>query len=125
MSSLVPASRSQYEYKLLSSPTAVRVIKIVPELVDGLHISCIIHNSSHLPDTAEYQALSYLWGDSTPSRHIGLKDGNAPGAQWQLYGLHENLWHFLDHLRTKEMFDRFFWTYHLCLNQEDTDEMAR
>lgn len=118
---------SPYRYKPLCSLFSIRVVEIVPELVDGRHIGCLIYDRSLLPAGGKtpYQALSYLWGDPAPSRQIGFTDGDRSGAEWHLYSVHENLWRFLHHVWKKKLFGQFFWTDRLCLDQSDPNELAQ
>lgn len=111
-----------YSHKRLDRPTAVRLIRIMREKIHG-DIACTIFQADReeVPVT-EYQALSYLWGDQSPTRRIYLQDNNK---RWRPFALHENLWKFLDHAWRKEMFRTPFWTDRLCLDQSDHDEVAQ
>lgn len=116
------------DYSPLPSQDSIRLIKVVPELVEDRLIGCIISEHPHSQIDAgrvKYRALSYLWGDPTPSRRIGLKNGTIPGSEWHTHSIHSNLWLFIAHMWRKEQFECLLWTDRLCLNQGDREEMAQ
>lgn len=111
-----------YKHKRLERSTTVRLISIMRKKING-NIACMMFQADReeVPVT-KYQALSYLWGNQTPTRRIYLQDNNEG---WRPFALHENLWKFLDHAWRKKMFDTPFWTDRLCLDQSDEDEVAQ
>ncbi|GAB1195639.1 hypothetical protein APSETT444_004901 [Aspergillus pseudonomiae] len=69
----------------------------------------------------KYFALSYVWGEDTPSNPITINGHSVPVT--------ENLFDFLLHYRdltevssTWELADMFFWVDAICINQEDIPE---
>ncbi|KAG6357449.1 hypothetical protein INS49_013326 [Diaporthe citri] len=111
-----------YKHKRLERPTTVRLIRIMREKING-DIACTIFQASREQVPVErYEALSYLWGDQSPTRRIYLQDNNEG---WRPFALHENLWKFLDHAWRKGMFRTSFWTDRLCLDQSNHDEVAQ
>ncbi|KAK8191039.1 heterokaryon incompatibility, partial [Phyllosticta capitalensis] len=64
-----------------------------------------------------YYALSYVWGNPAPTRHIYVEELQFP--------LHEALWQFMNWAWGQNMFDRWIWTDRICLNQEDDSEIAQ
>ncbi|KAK2606540.1 hypothetical protein N8I77_005282 [Diaporthe amygdali] len=111
-----------YLYHALSSSSAIRLIKVLRQKVNGC-IACRVYQFDEKQQTTiKYHALSYLWGDPKSTRQIYLKD---QGQEWCPYPIHENLWRFLDHAWQRKMFDRFFWTDHLCLNQNGHEEISQ
>lgn len=114
--------KAPYKHKRLRSPTAVRLIRVMRENING-HIACRIFQADREESPAtEYQALSYLWGDQRPTRRIYLQDDNEA---WRPFALHESLWSFLDHAWQNKMFEKSFWTDCICLNQKDHKEVAQ
>ncbi|KAK7539926.1 heterokaryon incompatibility protein-domain-containing protein [Phyllosticta citribraziliensis] len=110
---------NEYRYAPLETPSTIRVIKIQEQKVNN-EVACVI---CHVDQTEfDYEALSYVWGDSTPTRHVYL--GNE-ADQTCLFPLHENLWRFLNWAWDRRMFNSWIWTDRACLNQHDGKEMAQ
>jgi len=111
-----------YQYQRLGTPAAIRLLEVLPDLVSEC-IACKIHHfdEANTP-TPGYYALSYLWGNPSPTRTLRLVDRHGDTHS---HPLHENLWRFLNHVWQQKMFGRFYWTDSLCLNQEDVDEIAQ
>lgn len=88
-----------YSYLPLATPSSIRLIRISPDRV-GKNITCTIHqfNEDNCP---KFSALSYYWGDPTPTRTIFL--GNL-SERMHLCHLHENLWSFLESAREGKPF---------------------
>lgn len=106
-----------YPYRPLATKSTVRLIKLEKLKVKG-QIACkIIHAEQ---SAAEYDALSYVWGDDTPTRDILIC--NNDDLEWTPFRVHENLWQFLDNAWQRQIFDRWLWTDRICLNQEDDEE---
>lgn len=108
---------NQYPYRSLATKSTVRLVKLEKLKVED-RIACSIRYAEQ--STAEYDALSYVWGDGTPTRDIVICDDEA--HEWN-FRIHENLWQFLDHAWEREIFDRWLWTDRICLNQEDKTEI--
>ncbi|KAK8226985.1 heterokaryon incompatibility protein-domain-containing protein [Phyllosticta capitalensis] len=108
-----------YQYVKLATPSMIRVIKLEQNKVNNT-ISCVIRLVER--GDVEYHALSYVWGDSKPTRQIYLRYG---ADQRRLFPLHENLWRFLDWAWNQQMFDKWLWTDRICLNQDDGDEISQ
>lgn len=109
----------EYQYAELATVSTIRLIKLEEKKVNNT-ITCVIKHVEQ--STVDYYALSYVWGDPMPSRHIYLGSGSEAR---NLVSLHENLWRFLDHAWNRRMFDRWFWTDRISLNQEDDNEKAQ
>ncbi|KAF2684980.1 hypothetical protein K458DRAFT_302064 [Lentithecium fluviatile CBS 122367] len=107
-------------YKPLRIRHAIRLIKMLPDRVDN-RVVCILHHFDQA-EAPPYHALSYLWGDSTPVESIYL--GDDPDHTY-LSPLHENILVFLGCMWEQRMYDKFFWTDCLCLNQKDNEEKAQ
>lgn len=94
----------------------------MPDLVDGA-VSCIIqHFDAAAAHNIEYHALSYHWGNPSPTRTIALAASESP-EQIHVRWVHENLWRFLHKAWELKMFDLWLWTDSLCLDQSDTHEI--
>lgn len=111
-----------YKHRKLESPSTIRLIRVMRGKLKG-DIACKIFqvDREKLP-IANYQALSYRWGDQKPTRQIYLQ---SDGQGWRPFTLHESLWNFLEHIWNKQMFGQFFWADRLCLDQSDRDEIAQ
>lgn len=110
-------NQNQYKYRSLPTKSTVRLIKLERSKVED-RTACKIRYIEQ--STAEYDALSYLWGDPTPTREILIS--NEDDHEWASFYVHENLWAFLDNAWQRKMFDRWIWTDHICLNQNDDEE---
>lgn len=116
------ATDDQYRFRPLSTETTIRLIKIWPEKING-HIACTIKHVHEKPqEIIKYHALSYVWGNSKDIKHIYLGD---QGDKWYQFELHENLWLFLDHAWQHRMFDQYFWTDYLCIDQSAHGEKSQ
>lgn len=120
-----------YQYRRLESPSTIRLLKILPDLING-EIACTLQhvNTDEFPDTP-YTTLSYCWGDKTPTNTIYLGDaGDDPVVPVRLHkqGLHKNLWEFLDQMyhQMKQTGEPpfFLWTDFLCLDQQNKGERS-
>lgn len=106
-----------YPHRRLATKSTVRLIKL-EELKVVNRIACKIRHAEH--SNAEYDALSYVWGDDTPRRDIFIY--NDDDQEWNSLRVHENLWQFLDNAWQRKIFDRWLWTDCICLNQKDSEE---
>ncbi|KAK8249303.1 heterokaryon incompatibility protein-domain-containing protein [Phyllosticta capitalensis] len=113
---------SQYEYSSLATPSTIRLIQVKKQRVNGV-IDCAIRHVDYAkqPDF-KYYALSYVWGDSSPTRQLYLTD---PAGEKLILPIHENLWRFLDWAWNRGWHDHWIWTDRICLNQQDKKEMAQ
>ncbi|KAN0102055.1 Heterokaryon incompatibility protein (HET) domain containing protein [Hyaloscypha variabilis] len=114
------STTTPYNYRPLSNPSAIRLIKIRPDC-EYNRVRCTIH---HFDNTyvsgLRYHALSYVWGNPYPARRICI--GDTPDAMHR-YPIHESIWEFLTKLWEGKYFDCYFWTDTLCLNQKDISEI--
>lgn len=109
----------EYIYQPLESRTTIRLLKILPDRVNG-DIACTIEHITEdkLPCTP-YSALSYYWGKTEQNQHIYI--GNAHGDTMHKKGIHQNLWEFLDQMFQMKHNEEFLWTDFLCLDQKSKD----
>lgn len=116
------ATYNKYAFEGLESKTTIRLIKVLPDRVNGCIACSIEHFNEKQQGTIEYHALSYFWGDPELKRLIYLRDQRN---EWGWLQLHENLWLFLDYAWRRKMFDQLFWTDYLCLNQGSNEEISQ
>lgn len=108
---------AQYEHRFHYKPLdrskgAVRLIKVYPLQNDG-RVRCRIER--HHITTAEYIALSYVWG-SDDAHHIVLLNG-------QIFRVRPNLYAFLYHVaKNNHLCHALFWIDAICINQSDISE---
>lgn len=105
----------QFLHEELPSNTCIRLIQIHAQLFRG-DISCTLRIfESDTPNCPDYVALSYVWGDSTPTHTIYVNG--------LVYKVHQSLWEFLSHRRTKEDTEHvWIWTDLLCIDQAHHSE---
>jgi len=111
---------SEYQYLPLDTPTTLRLIEVLPPGPDGFIVCILRQSDQHQDQDLKYCALSYQWGDSSPTRKIHLGNSSVDTC---IHGLHENLWQFLRHVSDTDRSGQLFWTDSLCLNQKDQDEL--
>lgn len=137
LTQLFPSSTSRrYQYQKLETPSAIRLIQVLPDLEDG-HIVCEIRTvDAESSGRLRYHALSYQWGDPKPTMQVYLRDFSSQDKCAR--PLHENLWQFLREIRRRP-FDPggclesaqgasapfLIWTDSLCLNQADAEELKQ
>ncbi len=106
-----PGATKPFDYSPLADSDEIRLLALEPASRFRTIKCSTIHAT--LSDKPRYEALSYMWGPSQPMRLIEL-DG-------KLYGVRENLWHALVHLRSEEE-ERILWIDAVCINQQDIHE---
>lgn len=112
----------QFRHEELRSNTCIRLVQIHAQLFRG-DISCTLRIfESDTPNCPDYAALSYVWGDSTPTHTIYVNG--------LVYKVHQSLWDFLSHSRTKEHTEHtWIWTDLLCIDQghhsEKNEQISR
>lgn len=105
-------------YSPLRTSTAIRLLKILPDLRDG-HLVCIVEQFPQ-DQAPPYDALSYLWGDETQTHRIFI---HMDGANIRVQGVHTNLWEFLDQMYMMQKTEGYYWADFLCLDQTSEEEM--
>ncbi|EUC41293.1 hypothetical protein COCMIDRAFT_40509 [Bipolaris oryzae ATCC 44560] len=106
-----------HRYRPLQSNDSLRILTLHPSLKDSDPIACTIQHASLSDASLEYEALSYTWGDSNPTKKIELNGGR----EWQRVG--ENCYQALRHLRLRHE-HRLVWIDAICINQRDMAERA-
>lgn len=105
----------EFGHAELRSNTCIRLVQIHTELFRG-DISCTLQQYESGTGTCpDYAALSYVWGDPTPTHTIYINK--------RVYRVHKSLWEFLSHRRTKENAEHtWLWTDLLCIDQAHHSE---
>ncbi|GCB26910.1 heterokaryon incompatibility protein 6, OR allele [Aspergillus awamori] len=98
--------------KLDSSANQIRLLTIIPDENDESPVRGSLHTVS-LNDTCDFDALSYVWGDTSVTVDISVDDC--------LVGVTPNLHAFLRRLRQPKT-GRTVWVDYVCINQNDISE---
>jgi hypothetical protein len=100
--------------------TNIRVLKILHDATyrPAAPISCkvqviTLEDKSYCESQIPYTALSYTWGDPSPTRTVFVN--RKP------FAVRLNLWHFLDQMR-KVHFQGLLWVDAVCIDQESNAE---
>ncbi|KAK8191037.1 heterokaryon incompatibility protein-domain-containing protein [Phyllosticta capitalensis] len=116
----------EYQYAQLATNSTIRLIKL-EEKVNNTITCTICHVDRNEQPDFVYDALSYVWGDATPTRYIYLID--SEGSRMSFFPVHENLWRFLNWAMDSGFREfcscSWIWTDRICLNQEDGEEIAQ
>ena len=99
-----------------ASCNEIRLVSLAPSSNLNAPIYCELRNAS-LNEALEYEALSYVWGDSCDAlkKEIYL--------QQQTFWVTPNLESALRHLRLRDR-ARILWIDSICINQSDLQERA-
>ncbi|KAI0396765.1 HET-domain-containing protein [Xylariaceae sp. FL0594] len=92
-----------------------RTVMLLPSARFDAPIECKLEHAELKP-AADYEAVSYCWGDASDTRTISLD--NRP------YPITLNLFNGLRYLRRRDT-PRKLWVDSLCINQTDTAERSR
>jgi hypothetical protein len=117
-----------YVYRpLRTARNSTRLLQILPD-VQGTDIHCLMFDYTLSQDRASgpYEALSYVWGDSTEPRQIFVRDARPteprPETPTHL-DVTANLYAALQRLRDR-FIPRLLWIDAVCINQELVEERA-
>ncbi|KAG8676504.1 hypothetical protein FPOAC2_02621 [Fusarium poae] len=99
-------------YKPLASTSSFRLLELLPsnKMLDGL-VGRLVDSDITLQP--KYEALSYVWGDTSPAKYISLDDKDI--------AITPNLHSALTHIRSADSV-RTIWVDALCINQSFHDE---
>ncbi|PYH66696.1 HET domain-containing protein, partial [Aspergillus vadensis CBS 113365] len=98
--------------KLDPSAKQIRLLTIFPDENDENPVRASLHTVS-LNDTCDFEALSYVWGDTSVTVDISVDDC--------IVGVTPNLHAFLRGLRQPDT-ERTVWVDYVCINQGDISE---
>jgi hypothetical protein len=102
-------------YKSLDhSNQEIRVVELLPGNADDL-VSCRLEHRT-LTSPGDYEALSYVWGNSFTSASISVDGSNV-------LQITDNLHSALRYLR-HDVRSRYVWIDAICINQADTSERS-
>ena len=111
---------NNYEYRSLD-PEAheIRLLQIQKSSDESALITVTLEHAS-LDDRPPFNALSYTWGDETPTTQIAIRDGVSQG----FVPVRRNLFEFLKEARqsTKVWSSEWIWIDQISINQRDQDE---
>ena len=113
-----------YQYRPLdTAQRQIRLITVLPPKDNGDPVLKLEHTAMEDADNA-YSAISYTWGQDTPSHQVWIGD--------QYILLRENIWRFLLHYCRVHFRDMWvdleeqdhprLWIDSICINQNDTQE---
>ncbi|KPI38046.1 uncharacterized protein AB675_1035 [Cyphellophora attinorum] len=102
--------RTAFRHSALESNVHIRLLKVSPDLCDGLISMSLTHV---LLETESYNCLSYVWGE-TASDHEVLINGNV-------FRVRRNLHDFLERSRTLCPHE-YLWVDAIAINQSDVRE---
>jgi hypothetical protein len=106
-----------YRHSELTSPTNIRLLRLLPRKKDPNNIRCELFEYS-LPDETKsshlYEAISYVWGSKEDLQTIIIDNCS--------FKITRNLFTALRHLRDEQL-SRIIWVDAVCINQkEDTEK---
>ncbi|KAK8131376.1 hypothetical protein PG984_007814 [Apiospora sp. TS-2023a] len=102
-------------HKPLSSAGSIRVVDVLPASKDDLTIACKLREVNLNNLGAQYEAVSYAWGDANDRKPIRC-DG-------QLLEVTVNCWDALYHLRQEDRV-RTLWIDAICIDQRCDKEQS-
>lgn len=105
----------EYRYKPLPQGEFLRLLAILPSPIDDFPLVCSMCHCPLAQAERKYEAISYTWGDATPTNAI-LIDGKIAHVR-------DNLWQAIKHIRLIDEI-RVVWVDALCINQADLAERA-
>lgn len=111
-----------YQYEPLITEDAVRILNLEPDSdfespLRGVITQHRLTVEAVEPDGCGYSAISYAWGDPTPSHKLSLRLND----QWAFLPITRNADLLLRHLRDVHQ-KTPLWIDGVCLNQSDEEE---
>jgi hypothetical protein len=103
-----------FPYQPLTGESEIRLLELLPGSDDAILKCQIIHTS--LGEGPDYEALSYVWGETFETDQLLLND--------HAFKVSTNLKMSLQHLRYKNK-RRTMWIDAICINQNDTAERSQ
>ncbi|OCK73685.1 HET-domain-containing protein, partial [Lepidopterella palustris CBS 459.81] len=107
---------NKYRYSKLTSPTNIRLLRLLPKERDPKNIRCELFEYP-LQDLSGpfplYEAISYVWGSKENLQSIIIDDRS--------FDITRNLFTALRHVRDDKL-PRTVWVDAICINQDDTEK---
>jgi len=104
--------RKEYTYQKFSCTDEVRFLERAYQDQDGVWVHRLIHTT--LDRVKPFNAISWVWGDSTRQHELRLEDGTC-------ILINDNLAESLDYL-WEHYFTNVLWIDQICINQADIRE---
>jgi hypothetical protein len=105
---------SGFKHKPLNlAEDEIRLVLLRPRRHASSDIDCHIVHAKLSAENLKYEALSYEWGNPTPTIRLSI-NGASSYVQW-------NLWHALERLRLWDR-TRVLWIDALCIDQNNISE---
>lgn len=108
---------TSYQYPTLKGPKSLRILLLSGGNANHLFAELI---ETTLGDNFPYEAISYVWGDSTKSHRLVLQDGMTLKITKSLYNALRSIRH-----SNVEDGARALWADGVCINQEDLEERGQ
>jgi hypothetical protein len=108
---------TSHQYSTLGGPKSIRVLLLSGGSANQLFAELI---ETTLGDNIPFEAISYVWGNSTKSRRLALRGGTTLKITESLYNALRSIRHSL-----VEDGSRAVWADGVCINQEDLDERSQ
>ncbi|KAF3009729.1 hypothetical protein E8E13_009166 [Curvularia kusanoi] len=109
-----------YQYRSLNAQAReIRLLQVQKTSDESTSITISLRHAN-LDDAPRFYALSYTWGDETPTTQITIQDDNGMGD----VSVRRNLYEFLMEARqsTKYWSSAWIWIDQICINQNDHNE---
>lgn len=118
-------SSSTVPYRVLNKETdEVRLILLHSGSVEDPILCTIAHTSLKAFEIANYEALSYCWGDHRQRQNIKVAVTDAAGSSDFAMSITLSLYLALLKLRPRTGPARILWVDSICINQNDLDERS-
>ncbi|KAF2446168.1 HET-domain-containing protein, partial [Karstenula rhodostoma CBS 690.94] len=108
-----PKTLPNFIYEPLSFPTSIRILELLPGNKQD-YIQCRLYETT-FDQKPQYEALSYIWGDSADKSQIVCCDG--------VIDIPSNLRDLLRRIRHPSE-TRHLWADAICINQSDKKEVG-
>ncbi|KAK7757638.1 hypothetical protein SLS62_000014 [Diatrype stigma] len=103
------------QYEPLPQGEFIRLLEILPSPIGDSPLVCNISHCTTTQSERKYEAISYTWGNDTPTNAILLNG--------EIAYVRDNLWQAIKHMRLIDEI-RVVWVDALCINQADLAERA-
>ncbi|KLU89781.1 hypothetical protein MAPG_08750 [Magnaporthiopsis poae ATCC 64411] len=111
----------EFRYTPLPSANCTRVLELLPATDPSDELRCNLKAVDLEKDCSPYEALSYTWGDGSPTHRIYMRILEDNKESWAALPITENLWTALRRFRRRSKV-RVIWADAVCINQGDVEE---